>query len=109
MKAPTRARGAPVTESVLREAAFTPADCNTIARMDRLQESLLGLVVETSSNLPPDVRRAMASALGAEPPGSRSSQALQVIASNIDMASNCEGPICQDTGWPTFLVQTPVG
>src|SRR2546422_5841645 len=77
--------------------------------MRRLEESLLELVVETSTNLPPDVRRAMARALAAEQEGTRSSQALQVIATNIDMASDCEGPICQDTGWPTFLVRTPVG
>ena len=77
--------------------------------MEKLRESLLGLVVETSSNLPPDVRRAMARALRTEEPGTRSSQALQVIASNIDMAAGCEGPICQDTGWPTFLIKTPVG
>jgi fumarate hydratase class I len=32
-----------------------------------------------------------------------------VIASNIDTAADCQGAICQDTGWPTFLVQTPVG
>jgi len=77
--------------------------------MDRLDESLLKLVVETSTNLPPDVRRAMASAVADEKAGTRSGQALQVIASNIDMATDCEGPICQDTGWPTFLVRTPVG
>ena len=77
--------------------------------MDRLKESLLELIVETSTNLPPDVRRAMARALRTEDPQTRSSQALQVIASNIDMAAGCEGPICQDTGWPTFLVKTPVG
>jgi len=77
--------------------------------MQRLEESLLELVVETSTNLPPDVRRAMARALAAEQDGTRSSQALQVIATNIDMASACAGPICQDTGWPTFLVKTPVG
>ncbi|HXU11784.1 MAG TPA: FumA C-terminus/TtdB family hydratase beta subunit [Candidatus Binatia bacterium] len=77
--------------------------------MESLQESLLSLIVETSTNLPPDVRRAMARALRTEDPGTRSSQALQVIASNIDMAKGCEGPICQDTGWPTFLVKTPVG
>jgi len=77
--------------------------------MDRLEESLLNLVVETSTNLPPDVRRAMARALGSEQQDTRSGQALQVIASNIDMATDCEGPICQDTGWPTFLVRTPIG
>ena len=78
-------------------------------RVEKLHESLLHLVVETSSNLPPDVRRAMARALRTEDPDTRASQALQVIASNIDMAAGCEGPICQDTGWPTFLVTTPVG
>jgi fumarate hydratase class I len=51
----------------------------------------------------------MARALRTEEPGTRSSQALQVIASNIDMAAGCEGPICQDTGWPTFVIKTPVG
>src|SRR5439155_7926907 len=38
-----------------------------------------------------------------------SAQALNVIATNIDMACDTEGPICQDTGWPTFEVHTPVG
>ncbi len=77
--------------------------------MDRLKDSLLDLIVETSTNLPPDVRRAMARALEAEQPDTRSAQALNVIAANIDMASDCKGPICQDTGWPTFEVRTPVG
>ncbi len=77
--------------------------------MDRLRDSLLQLVVETATNLPPDVRRAMARALREERPDTQASLALNVIASNIDTASNCEGPICQDTGWPTFEVRTPVG
>jgi fumarate hydratase class I len=80
-----------------------------MAHTGHLQKSLLELIVQTSTNLPPDVRRAMARALGQEKPDSRSSQALAVIASNIDMAGDCEGPICQDTGWPTFEVKTPVG
>ena len=73
-----------------------------IQDMKNLAESLLSLVVETSTNLPPDVRRAMARAVESEEPGSRAGQALDIIASNIDMASGCQGPICQDTGWPTF-------
>ena len=77
--------------------------------MDKLQESLLSLVVETSTNLPPDIRRAMSRAVETETPGTRSAQALDIIASNIDMAAACRGPICQDTGWPTFLVRSPVG
>ena len=51
----------------------------------------------------------MARALRSEAPDTRSSQALHVIATNIDMAAGCEGPICQDTGWPTWLVTTPAG
>jgi fumarate hydratase class I len=31
------------------------------------------------------------------------------MASNIDMAYEDEGPICQDTGMPTFLIRCPVG
>src|SRR5437667_5471477 len=110
MEAPARCRGAALRGAVsVRGAAVTRADCNTMSDMDRMEESLLNLVVETSTNLPPDVRRAMARALAGEPQSTRSGQALQVIASNIDMAAGCEGPICQDTGWPTFLVTTPAG
>jgi fumarate hydratase, class I len=69
---------------------------------------MLQLITQTSTNLPPDVRRAMARMLEQEQ-GARSAQALQVIATNIDMAGANEGPICQDTGWPTFEIKTPVG
>lgn len=76
--------------------------------MNGLRESILQLITETSTNLPPDIRRAMARAMQAEE-GGRSLQALNVIATNIDMASDQEGPICQDTGWPTFEIKTPIG
>jgi fumarate hydratase class I len=77
--------------------------------MEFLTSSLLELITQTSTNLPPDVRAAMAEALRKETPGTQASQALTVIAANIDMAYQDEGPICQDTGMPTFLVHTPVG
>jgi len=77
--------------------------------LPRLQESLLQLVTQTSTNLPPDVRRAMERAIEREEPGSRSAQALAVIARNVDLACEGEGPICQDTGWPTFEVTAPAG
>ena len=72
-------------------------------------ESVLQLVVRTSTDLPPDVRAAMKTARDAEPDGTRSSQALTIIAQNIDLAVDTEGAICQDTGMPTFEVKTPVG
>ncbi len=77
--------------------------------MNLLQESLTELITQTSTNLPPDVRAAMGLAVESETPGTQSAQALGIIASNIDMAQQDEGPICQDTGMPTFLVHTPVG
>ena len=77
--------------------------------MQFLGGSLLELITQTSANLPPDVREAMGQALRTETPGTRSAQALHVIASNIDMAHDDEAPICQDTGMPTFIIHTPVG
>src|SRR5262245_27917564 len=72
-------------------------------------DSVLQLIVRTSTDLPPDVRAAMKTALDTEPAGTRSSQALTIIAQNIDLAVDTEGAICQDTGMPTFEVKTPVG
>ncbi|MBS1875531.1 MAG: fumarate hydratase [Acidobacteria bacterium] len=77
--------------------------------MEFLANSLLELVTQTSSNLPPDVRAAMAGAINIETPGTQSAQALDIIACNIDMAAEDQAPICQDTGMPTFIVHTPVG
>src|SRR5579862_1901663 len=77
--------------------------------MEFLTNSLIELITQTSTNLPPDVRAAMGMALENETPDTQASQALGVIASNIDMAKDDEGPICQDTGMPTFIVHTPVG
>jgi len=77
--------------------------------MEFLAGSLLELITQTSTNLPPDVRAAMAEALRRETPGTQSHQALTVMAANVDMAYEEEGPICQDTGMPTFLIHTPVG
>jgi fumarate hydratase class I len=70
--------------------------------------SVLELIVKTSTDLPPDVRVAMRQAMTAEPAGTRSAQALTIIAQNIDQAADDEGAICQDTGMPTFEVRVPV-
>jgi fumarate hydratase class I len=77
--------------------------------MEFLSNSLLELITQTSTNLPPDVRAAMSLAGASETPGTQSSQALDIILGNVDMACDDEGPICQDTGMPTFFVHTPVG
>ena len=77
--------------------------------MQFLESSLLELVSQTSTNLPPDVRAAMSLAAGREAPGTQSAQALNIILSNIDMAYQDGGAICQDTGMPTFLIHAPAG
>src|SRR5581483_2119280 len=63
--------------------------------MEFLAGSLLELIVQTSTNLPPDVRAAMSLTAAAETPGTQSAQALDIILSNIDMAADETGAICQ--------------
>jgi fumarate hydratase class I len=72
-------------------------------------DSMVELITRTSTDLPPDVRAAMGLALGSEEPATRAGQALAIIAQNTDQAASCEGPICQDTGMPTFEVKVPLG
>ncbi len=68
---------------------------------------MLELIVKTSTDLPPDVRTAMAAASDIEPADTRSGQALSIIKLNIDQALEDEGAICQDTGMPTFEIHVP--
>src|SRR6266852_6507373 len=86
-----------------------PGTILTGSMLPSLFDSVLQLIIRTSTDLPPDVRAAMKTSLAAEPAGTRASQALTIIAENIDLASNNEGAICQDTGMPTFEVRVPVG
>ena len=72
-------------------------------------DSVLSLIIRTSTDLPPDVRAAMKVAMEQEQGGTQSAQALTIIGQNIDQAADSEGAICQDTGMPTFEVKTPVG
>ena len=51
----------------------------------------------------------MAVALRSENPATQAGQALAIIGQNVDMAQQVEGAICQDTGFPTFEIKTPVG
>jgi fumarate hydratase, class I len=77
--------------------------------MNTFFDSIVSLIVKTSTDLPPDVRAAMRIAMNEEPEGSRAAQALAIIGQNIDQAAEGEGAICQDTGMPTFEVKAPVG
>jgi fumarate hydratase, class I len=74
-----------------------------------LRQNIYNLISETSSNLPPDVRRALSQAMDVEIPDTQASLALNTIATNVDMAADGVAPICQDTGMPTFYIHTPAG
>lgn len=78
-------------------------------KMRNFEESIYNLIIETSTNLPGDVRRAVARGRALEDRATRSGLALTTIAQNIGMAELQVSPICQDTGMPTFIIHTPVG
>lgn len=77
--------------------------------LENLKKSIYELIVETSTNLPKDVRRAIAKATQSENAGTRSAMSLATIEQNINMADTQVSPICQDTGLPTFKIKTPIG
>lgn len=77
--------------------------------MQHFQESIYQLIVETSTNLPADVRRAIKRAQEREDAGTRAALSLSTISENITMAECNVSPICQDTGMPTFIIHCPVG
>ncbi len=76
--------------------------------MNILEQSIYNLIVETSTNLPDDVRKSMLKAHNSEIKGTKAGLALDTIVENINMACDLQGPICQDTGMPTFEIKTPV-
>jgi fumarate hydratase, class I len=88
---------------------FAPPQSAKESAMQFFKDSMLELIIQTSTNLPPDVREAMKGALHTESPAQKSGLALGIIGQNIDMAYQDEGAICQDTGMPTFEIKTPVG
>ncbi|MEC0247766.1 fumarate hydratase [Paenibacillus chitinolyticus] len=77
--------------------------------MQHFLQSVYDLIVETSTNLPADVRRAIRNAQSLEDKGTRAALSLSTIAQNIEMAETNVSPICQDTGMPTFIIHCPVG
>ncbi|MFC4812087.1 fumarate hydratase [Paenibacillus sp. GCM10023250] len=77
--------------------------------MHHFEQSVYDLIVETSTNLPGDVRKVIQAAQEAEDRATRAGLSLSTIATNIEMAECNVSPICQDTGMPTFVVHTPVG
>ena len=61
--------------------------------MEFLAGSLLELITQTSTNLPPDVRQAMSIAAEGETPDTQSSQALDIILRANNLAYEVDGTI----------------
>jgi fumarate hydratase class I len=77
--------------------------------MRDLTQEILELVRMTSTDLPPDVERALRQACEQEETGSAQRGAMETILSNVEMTRRNSTPICQDTGTPIFYVSHPAG
>ncbi len=77
--------------------------------MRDLTDDFLELIRRTSTDLPPDVEKALVLARQGEAPGSAASNAFDSILENVALARRDSSPICQDTGTPIFTVRHPAG
>lgn len=77
--------------------------------MQDLTESILELIRQAATDLPPDVEAGLRKAVEQEQPGSAARGALETILKNVEMARQDSTPICQDTGTPIFYVHYPEG
>jgi len=77
--------------------------------MQDITEHLVELIKSTSTDLSPDVERALSDALEQEAQGSAARGALETILENVRMSRETGRPICQDTGTPNFYFWHPEG
>lgn len=74
-----------------------------------LEESVLELLRQASTELPRDVTEALVKAESEEEPGSSAQKVFQTILENIELAAKHSTPICQDTGSIIFSIHYPYG
>ncbi|MCP4592581.1 MAG: fumarate hydratase [bacterium] len=77
--------------------------------MQDITEHLVELIKSTSTDLSPDVEKALTDACRQEEAGSAAQGALKTIMENVEMSRRTGRPICQDTGTPIFHVWYPPG
>ncbi len=77
--------------------------------MHDLTEHLVELIKSTSTDLSPDVERALSDAGQAVEPGSAARDAFETILQSVRLSRATGRPICQDTGTPIFYVWYPEG
>jgi fumarate hydratase class I len=77
--------------------------------MQDMTEHLVELIRSASTDLSPDVEKALTAARDAERAGSAAQGALQTVLDNVALSRRTRRPICQDTGTPIFYVWYPPG
>ena len=77
--------------------------------MTTFEQRMYELIVNTSTLLAPDIKKALAAGRAREDAATQAGMALANIALNVDMAADVSAPICQDTGMPTFQIHVPMG
>jgi fumarate hydratase class I len=73
-----------------------------------LTETFLEAIRRASTDLPPDVERALGRASRAEARDSAAGGALRILLENVAMARAESRPMCQDTGTNTWWIHHPV-
>jgi fumarate hydratase class I len=73
-----------------------------------LQGTFLEMIRRASTDLPPDVERAIRRAARAEERDSAAAGALRILMQNVAMARAESRPMCQDTGTNTWWIHHPV-
>jgi fumarate hydratase class I len=76
---------------------------------DRLVEQLVELIRRASTELPPDVKKALEAGRDSEPDGSTAKRTLTMMLENQNLACTRELPICQDTGTNVYRIRYPAG
>lgn len=76
---------------------------------DRFRDAVLELIRLASTDMSPDVVKAITMARDNEDAGSAAKSVLNVILQNITAAQDGSTPICQDTGTNIHYITIPVG
>ncbi len=100
------------TEGVMKGSRSTkrkPSPERTTQALDgkRMERLFLEMIRRASTDLPPDVEQALASAFGGEAEMSSGRNALGILLRNIEMARKEVRPMCQDTGTNTWWIARP--
>lgn len=74
-----------------------------------LKEALLELLRKASTDLAPDVEKAVRQAHNGEGEGTPAKAVFETIIENVELARKQSTPMCQDTGSPVFYIDYPEG